>query len=223
MKKVMITGSSGMVGKGVLLECLDHPQIDHVLIINRKSIHLSHPKLEEILLDNFLNISSIQDRLAGYDACFHCMGISAVGLSEEQYTEITYTITKAFVDILYDLNKKMVFVYVSGQGTDDTEKGLIMWARVKGRTENMIFSKGFYDAYAFRPGFILPEKGITSRTRLYNTIYKIAKPFFPLLRKSKNVTTTTKLGLAMIATLTHPLSKKILDNRDINQLAASVV
>lgn len=218
-KKVIITGSTGMVGKGVLFECLESASIEKVLVINRKSLGMNHPKLEEVLLSDFLQVEKIRENLKGYDACFFCMGVSAVGLSEEKYTSITYDATKAFADILFELNSEMVFIYVSGTGTDSTEKGSILWARVKGRTENMVFQKGFKDAYAFRPGGILPEKGIKSRTGWYNALYVIMRPFFPLMRRSKNITTTTKLGQAMVNILSHPQGEKVLHNPEINLLA----
>ncbi|MBS2213585.1 NAD-dependent epimerase/dehydratase family protein [Carboxylicivirga mesophila] len=218
--KVIITGSTGMVGKGALLECLDSPLVSKVLVINRNSVGIHHPKLEEIIHKNFSDLSAIKDRLAGYDACFHCMGISAVGLSEAQYTEITYTMTKELADTLYSLNPQMVFSYVSGAGTDSSEKGRVMWARVKGKTENMILNKGFKDAYAFRPGAILPEKGIKSRTSWYNAFYLVLRPFFPLLRKMNSVTSTTKIGQAMIQLVQQPSNKKILENKDINSIVA---
>ncbi len=217
--KVIITGSTGMVGKGVLLECLESSDIDRVLIINRSSLDLQHPKLKEILLPEFLNIATVKDDLAGYDACLYCMGTSALGKDETSYNLITYETTKVFADLIHDLNPNSVFIYVSGVGTDSTEKGRAMWARVKGKTENMIFQKGFKDAYAFRPGVILPEKGIKSKTSWYNISYVIMRPFFPLFKLSKNVTTTTKLGQAMMAVLKSPMTKKILYNPDINELA----
>ena len=219
MNKVIITGSTGMVGKGVLLECLDSPAIDKVLVINRSSLGMQHPKLQEILLPDFMDIASLKDQLQGYDACFYCMGVSAVGMKEEVYYKITYSTTKAFVDILHELNPGMTFIYVSGMGTDSSEEGRLMWARVKGKTENMVFAKGFNDAYAFRPGGILPEKGIKSKTGWYNTVYAVTRPLFPLFKKSKSITTTTKLGQAMINTLLFPPDKKVLENVDINELA----
>ena len=218
-KKIIITGSSGMVGKGVLLECLDSPFIEKVLVINRSSINMQHPKLNEILLPDFLQVETIKDQLKGYDACFYCMGVSSLGMNEETYHKITYSTAKAFVDVLFDLNPDMIFNYVSGTGTDSTEKGSTMWASVKGKTENMVLGKGFKDAYAFRPGGILPERGIKSRTGWYNAIYFITRPLFPLFRRSTNITTTTKLGKAMINTLQFPSEKKVLENRDINALA----
>ena len=141
MKKVIITGSTGMIGKGVLLECLDSSEIEKVLIINRRSLGMQHPKLQEILLPDFLDIASVKDQLVGYDACFYCMGVSALGLNEESYSKITYSITDAFAGVLYDLNPNSFFVYVSGAGTDSSEKGSMMWARVKGKTENMVLNK----------------------------------------------------------------------------------
>jgi hypothetical protein len=219
MKKVIITGTTGMVGKGVLLECLNSPHIEKVLVVNRSSLQMQHPRLEEILLPDFRNVRAIKDQLKGYDACFFCMGVSVIGLSEEEYTRITLDTTKAFADVLYECNPQMVFNYVSGTGTDSTEKGRTMWARVKGRTENMIFARKFKDAYAFRPGLIIPEKGIKSKTFWYNAVYVLFRPLFPLLKRSKHITTTTRVGLAMINSLRFPGDKKILENKDINRLA----
>ncbi len=219
MKNVIITGSTGMVGKGVLLECLDSSNIERVLVINRSSINMQHPKLKEILLPDFQSINTLKDQLKGYEACFFCMGVSSVGMKEEKFHSLTYDITKAFADILSKVNPAMVFNYVSGAGTDSTEKGRIMWARVKGKTENMVFHHGFKDAYAFRPGMIIPEKGITPKPNWYSALYVIMRPLFPLLKKSKNITSTTKLGQAMINSLFYPQSLKILHNKEINDLA----
>lgn len=219
MKHVIVTGSTGMVGKGVLLECLEHPEIAGVLAINRSPLQLQHPKLKELILKDFMDIGRQKEILKGYDACFYCMGVSALGLSEAAYSAITYDVTKAFADVLLSLNPGMVFNYVSGTGTDSSEQGRSMWARVKGRTENMIFKKGFGDAYAFRPGIIIPEKGIRSKTGWYNAIYVIMQPFFPLFKRSKNITTTTKIGKAMINSVLFPQAEKYLENKDINNLA----
>jgi len=218
--KVIITGSTGMVGKGVLLECLESSHIEKVLVVNRSSVSIKHTKLEELILKDFMLIESIADSLKGYNACFHCMGVSAVGLNEERYSLITYEMTKKLADTLYQLNSKMTFIYVSGTGTDRSEEGRVMWARVKGKTENMIFQKNFTDAYMFRPGMIIPEKGIKSRTGWYNTVYTIMKPFFGWMKKSKKITTTTKIGHAMIQTLIQPVDVKIVHNPEINQLAS---
>lgn len=209
-----------MVGKGVLYESLENESIEKVLVINRSSLGMNHEKLQEIILSDLSQIDTVKDQLQGYDACFFCLGISVLGLNEDQYTKITFDITKAFVDTLYESNPEMVFNYVSGTGTDSSEKGKTMWARVKGRTENMVLSKGFKDAYAFRPGMIIPEKGIRSRTGWYNAIYVIMRPFFPLFKKSNNVTTTTRIGDAMINSMTHSQELKHLENPQINLLAA---
>lgn len=217
--KVIITGSTGMVGKAVLLECLESNAVESVLVVNRHSIQMDHPKLTEVIHQDFFNIDPIKDDLKGYDACFYCLGVSAVGLSEEKYSQITFSMTEHFAKTLHTLNPDMVFNYVSGTGTDSSEKGRIMWARVKGKTENMIFNQGFKDTYAFRPGFILPEKGVKSRTRLYNFFYIISRPFFPLLKRSKSVTTSSKVGKAMIHSVLYPQNQKILENPDINKLA----
>ena len=217
--KVIITGASGMIGEGVLLECLESKTIEKVLVINRSTLNRRHPKLEEVLLKDFAQVDSIKENLKGYDGCFFCMGTSAVGKSEADYTQITYGTVAAFTDVLFDLNPEMVFNYVSGQGTDSTEKGNVMWARVKGKTENKVLNKGFKNAYAFRIGVVIPEKGIKSRTNWYQFFYTIMKPFYPLLKKSENITTTTKVGLAMINSLTKPSANKLLGNREINELA----
>ena len=219
MKNVIITGSTGMVGKSVLLECVESEKIDRILIVNRSPVGIEDPKIEEILMADFSNLEEIRDKLSGYDACFHCMGVSALGMSEEKYTHITYDLTQKLTDILFELNPKMVFDYVSGIGTDSTEKGSSMWARVKGKTENYILNRGFEDAYMIRLGAILPEKGIKSKTGWYNALYVVMRPFFPLMKKSSNIITTTAFGKAMINTLFYPQENKYLENKDLNRLA----
>tara|TARA_Y100000385_G_C12935989_1_gene568877 strand:+ start:186 stop:866 length:681 start_codon:yes stop_codon:yes gene_type:complete len=216
---VIITGSTGMVGKSVLLECIDHPSIKKVLLINRSSLNFDHSKVNEILLSDFSQMHTLQDQLKGFDACFHCMGISSIGKSEEEFTKITFDLTKILADTLYQLNNDMVFNYVSGTLTDSSEKGKTMWARVKGKTENYILNKGFKDAYMFRPGGIVPEKGIRSSTGWYTIIYVLLRPFFPWMKKNKNMTTTTRFGQAMINSMKFPSELKHLENEDINLLA----
>lgn len=208
-----------MIGEGVLLECLESDKIGKVLVINRSSINRQHPKLEEVLLKDFTQVGSIKEKLKGYDGCFFCMGTSAVGKSEAEYTQITYATVAAFADVLHEINPQMVFNYVSGQGTDGTKKGSIMWARVKGKTENYVLDKGFKDAYAFRIGVVIPEKGIKSRTNWYQFFYSIMRPFYSLLKKSQHITTTTKVGLAMINTLSKSSTNKLLENKEINEMA----
>lgn len=218
-KKVIITGSTGMVGQGVLLECLADARIEKVLMINRSSLDIQHPKLEEILLKDFTQIAEHKNNLVGYDACFFCMGVSSIGMDEEKYSAITFDTVKAFVDVLIETSPQLVFNYVSGTGTDSSEKGKTMWARVKGKTENYVLDKGFANAYAFRPGFIIPEKGIKSKTGWYNTAYVILRPFFGLLKKSKSVTTTTRIGIAMIKTMFQKPVITHLENKDLNEFA----
>jgi uncharacterized protein YbjT (DUF2867 family) len=220
--KVVITGATGMVGKGVLLECLDSESIDSVLVINRRPIETEHPKLKEIVQKDFYDLSSIEDQLKGYDACFFCLGVSAYRMSEENYKKITYDLTLHFANTLLKLNPEMTFCYVSGQGTDGSEKGRIMWARVKGMTENAILAMPFKKSYMFRPGFIQPLRGIKSSTKMYNTIYTIINPFMPVLKLlfPKSITNTDRVGKAMINSVTIGYHKKHLDNKDINQLAA---
>jgi uncharacterized protein YbjT (DUF2867 family) len=215
----IITGATGMVGKGVLLECLDSPEVESVMVITRKKTGLNHDKMKEIIVQDFYDLSSIKKDLKGYNACFFCLGVSALGLNEEQYIKITYTLTLHFAETLLALNPEMVFNYVSGTGTDSSEQVRSMWARVKGRTENAILNMGFKDAYAFRPGLIIPEKGVKSSTGWYNSIYVVMKPVFPWLKRQGFATTTVKIGKAMISTVIKGYEKKHLENKDINQIA----
>ena len=219
MKKVIITGSTGMVGKAVLYECLESVDIEKILLINRRPLELKDNKIHEVILKDFSEVESIKNEMDGYDACFHCMGISSIGLNEEEFSKVTFEYTKKLTDVLYQANPNMVVNYVSGKGTDSTEKGNVMWARVKGKTENYILNKGFKDAYMIRLGAILPEKGISSKTFWYNIIYVLLRPFFPIMKKSKNILTTTSFGKAMINTLFFPQENKHLENKDMNSLA----
>ena len=212
-----------MVGKGVLLECIKSPSIRSVTLIARSPVGVQDPKIKEILLPDFMEIDSVKNQLKDIDACFHCMGVSSMGMSEEKYTQLTFEITKKLADMCFELNPDMTFNYVSGTGTDSSEKGRIMWARVKGKTENYILSRGFQKSYMFRPGVIIPENGIKSRTRLYNRLYIIMRPFFPLLKKQNSITTTTKIGQTMINSLIKPAYDSVyLDNKLINKLAGQI-
>ena len=217
--KAIITGATGMIGKSILLECIDDPKVEQILVISRNPIEIKHPKIKEIIHLDFKDFTPIKKQLYGYDACFHCMGVSSLGMNEENFTELTYTISLALASTLHSINPNMVFNYVSGVGTDSSEKGKSMWARVKGKTENSILNLGFKDAYMFRPGAILPEREIKSKTKLYNILYLITRPFFPLMKRNKSVTTTTKMGRAMINSYSHPQSLKHLEGENINDLA----
>jgi len=217
MKKVIITGATGMVGKGIMLECLDHETISEVLVIGRNPIGIKHPKLKELIQKDFSDFFAVRDQLSGYDACFYSMGISAAGLNEEQYKHFTYDYALALAKILFELNPAMIFNYVSGQGTDSSEKGHMMWARVKGKTENDLLNLGFKQAYMFRPGMIIPLRGIKSRTKSYQFMYdyfmwlvKITKVLSP-----NSVVDTTQIGLAMVNSMLKGYDKSILTPKDI--------
>ena len=220
-KRVIITGSTGMVGKGVLLECLNHKNIDSVLTINRTPLKLSHPKLKEVIHKDFYNFQSIETLFKDYHACFHCMGVSSFGLTESEYFNYTYVITKSLAKSLYSTNKSIILTYVSGTGTDSSESGKLMWARIKGKTENMLLNYNFSSTYLFRPNIIIPEKNVKPKVFWINLIYTLLKPFFPILKKFSSITTSSRLGLAMISCLTASPNKIILHNKDINQLARS--
>jgi len=216
-KKVILTGATGMIGKGVLLECLDYPQIDEILVIGRNPTGMQHPKLKEILLNDFTALGSIKNQLSGYDACFYCLGISAAGKKEAEYKHITYDYTLALATVLLEINRGITFSYVSGQGTDSTEKGRMMWARIKGKTENDLLKLGFKKAYMFRPGAIIPLRGIKSRTKSYQFIYDYFMWLVRLIRaiSPNSVVTTTQLGQAMIHSMLQNYPKQILKPKDI--------
>ncbi|MCB9014884.1 MAG: epimerase [Lentimicrobiaceae bacterium] len=222
MKKVILTGATGMVGKGVLLECLDHRAIGEVLVIGRNPVSLKHPKLKELIHSDFNDFNTASIDLKGYDACFFCMGVSAAGLNEDQYKQITYAYTLSLAKVLHRMNPAMIFNYVSGQGTDTTEKGRMMWARVKGKTENDLIQLGFRRAYMFRPGAIIPLRGIKSRTKSYQFIYDHFMWLVKLIRliSPDSVVTTTQIGQAMINTVLQDYEKQILKPRDILALAS---
>lgn len=213
----IITGATGMVGEGVLHECLKHHDVESVLVINRKPCEVKHEKLKEIVHKDLFDLSSIEDQLAGYDACYFCAGVSSVGKNEDEYKHITYDLTMSFAKTVIKLNPDMTFCYVSGVGTDSTENGRSMWARVKGKTENDLLKLPFKSVYMFRPGYIQPTKG--SRNT-YN-IYKVAAPFYPLwkLLFSKYVCTLKELGLSMIQVSLYGSDRQILECRDIVQLS----
>jgi uncharacterized protein YbjT (DUF2867 family) len=217
---VVIFGATGMVGQGVLRECLLDPRVDRVLVVGRSSLGQHHPKLREIVVQNLFDLSTLDADLAAVDACFFCLGVSSAGMSEERYTRITYDLTMAVAETLARLNPGMTFVYVSGMGTDGTERGRAMWARVKGRTENALLRLPFRAAYMFRPAAIIPLHGITSRTRWYRLLYAATRPVWPLLRRLAPgyVTTTERVGQAMINVAVNGAPMRVIENPDINQL-----
>lgn len=220
--KVIITGSTGMLGKAVLIECIENKDVSEILIINRRSLNENNPKVKELFVDDYSELNQHKNELSGYDACYHCMGISALGKSEEEYTKVTFTHTKTLVDILYDNNPNMLVCYVSGMGTKSNEKHKTMWVRVKAKTENYILNKGFKDAYAYRPGFILPEKGVKAKTKWYRIMYQIVSPFNALLLKSNANTRSSYLGKSMLALYHNPLDDKIIYAPQINMLASKI-
>jgi hypothetical protein len=221
MKKVIITGATGMVGKGVLLECLDHDSISEVLVIGRNPLDMKHPKLKELIHSDFTNFVEVKDKLLGYDACFYCLGISAAGLKEEQYKRITYDFTLALAKTLFKINPKITFNYVSGEGTDTSEKGRMMWARVKGKTENDLLNLGFKQAFMFRPGAIIPLRGIKSKTKSYQFMYDYFLWLVKIIKLAapNSVVSTTQIGLAMINSVLNGYSEKILKPKDILKLS----
>ena len=221
MKKVIITGATGMIGKGVLLECLDHEEISEVLVIGRSSIKMTHHKLKELIHNDFTNSNDVRDQLTGSDACFFCLGVSVGGMKEEQYKHITYDFTLTLAKTLHGINPDMTFNYVSGEGTDSTEKSRMMWARVKGKTENDLLKLGFKQAYMFRPGAIIPLRGIKSKTKSYQFMYDY---FMWLLKGIKAITpnsivNTTQIGLAMINSVLKGYDKNVLRPKDIIALS----
>lgn len=221
--KVIITGSTGMVGKGVLLICLEDPRVTEVLAVNRQNLEIKHSKLKELIIKDFYTPANYAADLKGYDACFFCLGVSSVGMNETDYSKVTYDLTMGFANAFLEQNSKSGFIYVSGTGTDSTEKGRTMWARVKGKTENALLAMDFSKAFMFRPGFIQPMRGIKSKTRLYQSLYNVVSPMYPVLNRlfPKFVTNTDKVGMAMLNAMSKGYDKKWLENRDINKLAES--
>jgi uncharacterized protein YbjT (DUF2867 family) len=216
---VLLFGATGMIGQGVLRECLLDPGVERVVAVGRSPSGRHHPKLRDLVVPNVADLASVESELTGFDAAFFCLGVSAVGMSEERYTGLTYDLTLSVAQTLARTNPQMTFIYVSGAGTDATERGRAMWARVKGRTENALLRLPFKAAYMFRPGFIQPLHGIRSRTRLYRLAYAATTPLYPLLaRFTSAVTTTKQLGRAMIAVARSGYSKRVLESRDINSL-----
>jgi uncharacterized protein YbjT (DUF2867 family) len=216
--KVVIFGATGMVGQGVLRECLLDPDVESVLTIGRSATGQEHGKLRELVQKDLCDFSVIEERLSGYDACFFCLGISSAGLNEQEYTHVTYDITMAAAGTLVKLNPAMTFVFVSGAGADSTEKGRTMWARVKGKTENALLKLPFKAVYVIRPAYIQPLHGIQSKTRIYSALYSVMAPLYPVWKAifPSYMTTIEELGGAMIALAKRGNSKHLLESADIS-------
>jgi uncharacterized protein YbjT (DUF2867 family) len=214
--KVLIFGATGMVGQGVLRECLRAPDVKAVLSLGRTAIGLQHPKFRELVHADMSSYAGLESECAGYDACFFCLGVSSSGMKQADYEHITYDFTLAAAQTLCRINPQMTFIYISGSGTDSSEKGRMMWARVKGRTENALLRLPF-KAYIFRPGFIEPMDGIQSKTPSYRIFYRVIKPLLPLLRRAfpNRILSTRDIGQAMLSVARDDYSKWILETRDI--------
>lgn len=208
--KVVLTGTTGMVGEGVLLECLQNDQVSEILSISRKSYGLQHPKLRELLIPDFMKIHEYGDQLHGFDACFFCAGVSSIGKKEEEYTQITYTLTLHFAKVMAELNPTMVFNYVSGALTDSSEKGRSMWARVKGKTENDLMKLPFKGQYNFRPGMMKPFPGQKNFNPIVKVLLAVMRVLLP-----KQTLTMEEVGKAMIRTSIEGYEKQVLEVKDI--------
>lgn len=212
--KVILTGSTGMVGEGVLIECLQNPLVSEILSVSRKSCEIQNPKLKELIVKDFLQLDNFKSQLTGYDACFYCAGISSVGIDKGKYTKITFDTTLHFAKTILDLNPNMTFNFVSGQSTDSTETGKLMWASVKGKTENALMKLGFKGQYNFRPGFMKHFK----EQKNVKTIFKVFGLFFPVLFPKRSLT-LQEVGRAMINVTTKGYSKQLLEVSDIKILS----
>lgn len=212
--KIIITGATGMVGEGVLFECLVNTSVTDVLIIGRKSYDLSHPKLKELVLSNFSEINNHSEIIKNYDGCFFCAGVSSVGENKESFTKKTYDFVVPFAESVSKMNPEMTFIYVSGRGTDSTEKGKVMWARVKGRTENALMRLPFKGQYNFRPGIMKATKGQKNVKIIYKILGSLLLPFFP----TKSLT-LTQVGRAMINAVSNGYKTQLLEVNDIEELA----
>lgn len=215
--KAILTGATGMVGEGVLHECIQHPDVEEVLVLTRKPSGYSHPKLKELIHADFYNITPIQEQLKGYNACFFCLGVSSVGMKEDEFYKKTYVLTMHVATVLSQQNNDMTFCYISGAGTDSTEKGKTMWARVKGKTENDLMKLPFKQVYNFRPGIISPTKGLKNTL----SFYKWLRWLLPVIRLTMPnfISSLKQLGLAMINTSRLGYEKQILEVKDIVALA----
>lgn len=209
-----------MVGQGALREALVDARVEQVLTVGRRATGLTHAKLRELVHADLFDYSAVESQLTGYDACLFCLGVSSAGMNEAEYTRVIHDLTMAAARTLAKLNPALTFCFVSGAGTASSEQGRSMWARVKGRTENALLKLPFKAAYMFRPAFILPMDGITSRTTSYRILYSVLRPLSPLLlRMPRFATTTQKLGRAMLNAAAAGASKPVLESADLDELA----
>jgi uncharacterized protein YbjT (DUF2867 family) len=220
---VIVFGGTGMIGQGVLRECLLAPDVNRVLTIGRSATGVQNVKLQEIVHGDLWNYEPVGEQLRGFDACFFCLGVTSAGMSEADYTRVTYGIAVAAADTLCRLNPGMTFVFVSGAGADSTEQGRLMWARVKGKTENAILRMPFKASFVFRPGVVLPMHGERSRTTAYRVLYAITKPLLPVLKRIMpgQIVTTEQFGRAMLIVARQGAPKRVLESSDINQLTSA--
>jgi uncharacterized protein YbjT (DUF2867 family) len=217
---VLLFGATGMVGQGVLRECLLDPDVVLVKTVGRAATGVRNPKLREVVHSDLTSFGSIEAELSGFDACFFCLGVSVSGMTEADYERVTYGITLAAAEVLSRVNPQMTFIYVSGAGTDSSEQGRMMWARVKGRTENALLRLPFKAAYMFRPGVIEPRYGVKSKTGWYRVFYAVAKPVLPVLRWMfpAYVLATDEIGRAMLAVAKRGAMKRVLESGDIRAI-----
>jgi uncharacterized protein YbjT (DUF2867 family) len=218
---VLLFGATGMVGQGVLRECLLDADVQMVQTIGRTTTGVQNPRLREVARQDLFHYDDVAASLSGFDACFFCLGVSSSGMKEEDYERLTYGITVAAAEVLSRLNPQMTFIYVSGAGADSSEHGRIMWARIKGKTENALIRMQFTAAYMFRPGFIEPLYGARSKTTAYRVFYMLTKPLLPLLRLAfpNYVLTTQQIGRAMLTVAKHGYPKQVLESKDIRAAA----
>ncbi|CAN5767413.1 epimerase [soil metagenome] len=219
---ILIFGATGMVGQSVLRECLDAPDVGRVVCVGRSPTGISHPRLADVTTPDLTDLRAVKDRLTPFDACFFCLGVSSVGMDEATYTKVSYDLTMSVARSLVEINPALTFTYVTGAGTDSTEAGKTMWARVKGKTENDLLKLPFKGAYMFRPGIIQPLHSVRSKTALYRVAYQIATPIFALLKRFSpgSLVTSVEVGRAMLSVAKDGYVRPILEVADIQAAAA---
>ena len=216
---VVITGSTGMVGKSILDQCINDDRVKKIFLISRSSLGLKNSKIFEFVIKDFLKARELKTKIKSCDACFHCMGITSFGHNKKYYYKVTFEMTKEITDLVYEINPNAVMTYVSGEGTSSKQNSKISWANVKGKAENYILNKGLKDSYMIRLGILIPENGIKPKTKIYNLFYTLMTPMYPILKLIPSITTSSKLGKAMINCFYHPSEEKYLDNKKINKLS----